>query len=161
MSNKTDIERINNMTFKQLKEELSKNKNNKVREMIIRKSMYIRYHQHMKKKISDNTQKVPSNKPLIPFIPNFDLSDFNSNDSSIDEPDNLNQDDRESDTQPFGRDYTNNGLMERLNSDLDIRTMKMPPNKKDFIPPYSNTTDGNYASFDNIFSSERKNFSNP
>lgn len=48
--NNTDINKINDMTFRELRTELVNSKNNPVRESIIRNLMYVRYNRHMQKK---------------------------------------------------------------------------------------------------------------
>lgn len=64
----------------------------------------------------------------------------------------------------YDRDITNNNLVNRLNNDIDIRNSrnrnKRVPNKIDFVPPYANNSGDNYASFDSILTSSKKDFSN-
>ena len=46
------------------------------------------------------------------------------------------------------KDFMNNNLMDRMNSEIDIRNIKLK-NKKDFIPPFADNDGGMYAPFHN------------
>ena len=99
----------------------------------------------------------------------FDETDFNVKPSfsSLNELDDIND---TNDTNElfdsrniteYGRDFTNNNLMDRLNADMSLRNDKQIfKNKKDFMAPYSNEPSNNYASFDSIAKSKKNNFSN-
>ena len=55
----------------------------------------------------------------------------------------------------YGRDKTNNNLMRRLSNDIDINKIKDDIQKKDvsrdFVPPFANNLDDQYASFNEAF----------
>lgn len=59
------------------------------------------------------------------------------------------------------KDTMNNNLTDRMNSEIDIRNIRRrtPVGDKNFIPPYTEVA-GNYAAFNNVFTSDITSFSN-
>ena len=64
----------------------------------------------------------------------------------------------------YDRDIANNNLLNRLNNDIDIRTSrnknKQVKSSTDIVKPYADNSGDNYASFDSILKSSKKDFSN-
>lgn len=145
-----------NLTFKELKNELDKNKNNPVRAYIIRNLMFVKYNEHIKRKQIYLNQQQMMNQPII-----FNDNDFNSVKSSSSEKSS------ESDNmvvhreiKEYDRDSANNHMIDRMNSDIQIRDMGQTYDNKYFQPPYSNVVGDNYVGFDSI-GENTKSFSNP
>ena len=63
------------------------------------------------------------------------------------------------DISEFNRDLVNNNLMDRLNSDIDIKNFGIKKVKNNLIPPYINNAGDNFAPF-NSNNRNIKNFSN-
>lgn len=171
----TEITRINKLTFGELRNELA-NCNDPVRQYIIRNLMLVRYKQHLankeaqqqmkkdyrknqikkiKSKLKDKyTKKV--NISLEPYDDSelFDHEGIEYNDQVQEinnwEGDNLNG------IPEYNKDKTNKNLMSRLQNDIDINRLKDNTihNKKinkDFVPPFADETDDQYASFNGAF----------
>lgn len=201
-----ELNRINKMTFKQLRNELAKC-DDPVKATLIRNLMYLRYSQHInKKKEIENIKKkkmekyIKREKRIINNMENqntnknidikdidikdIDIKDINIKDIDIKElldddlsidPDqfemkqnfySLNELDEldplvdKRDITEYERDMVNNNIAERLNSDIDIRTMRENKQKKEFVMPYSDNAGGNYAPFDSQHESRITTFSN-
>lgn len=155
--NTFEVNKINNLTFKELRNELAKSKGDPLREHLIRNLMFIRYNQHIQNK--QKIQKVQVIKPKsdikVPIDNNIvNLVDdlMNDNEEVISELHDTR------DIIEYERDKANNNLMERLNSDISIRTSKIK-NKTEFLLPYENDPGHNYASFKDI-GAKKKDFSN-
>lgn len=74
----------------------------------------------------------------------------------------LEDDDRLYDTKfrdELNKDYMNNNLLDRMNSEIDIRKGKVA-NKKDFIPPFANKGSGQFAPFHKQKNIPQSDFSN-
>src|SRR5579872_4531533 len=92
--NNTEINKINNMTFRELRTELANSKNNPVRESIIRNLMYVRYNRHMQKKQTPIKVMVnPEMQKTIPMKVNY-VEELQSNEDD-DIFDFLDQEDNE------------------------------------------------------------------
>ena len=181
--NNHEINRINNMTFKELRNELANCGHNKTKENIIRNIMYARYKKHIENKMMIERsrqlqimkqQQMKENQIKMMQQNNNDNEDnlsLNSNDFEIkphlpplnelekgnNEYDNI-YDTRE--IQEYDRDMTNNNIIDRLNSDIDIRTARNKKIEYKLIPPYSDGNGDNYAPFNSAFQTSRKSFSN-
>mgnify|MGYP005855511951 CR=1 FL=1 len=181
MVTRNDVERIQNMSFNQLKKELSYCKNNPSKELFIRNLMrekYIRY----KKKKKNFEEK---NRRHISYSNTNESTTFNEinnlgndtirsilNDIEDPFPEENNRNPRndfnlnkfEDKKNPkfkdeVDKDFLNNNLMDRLNSDIDIRKIKAR-NKRDFVPPFSNDVGGEFAPFRYDKNIPKNNFSN-
>ena len=158
IKNKNYLNHLTRMSFRELKNELAKC-NNKEIELIIRKIMKdkaIRYKLR---------QKSIKNNEIIDSI----LDDIETNSSKITSLNEL--DDYENDMEyqninssykdEIAKDFVNNSLMERMNSELDIRNIKnikRKCNEKDFIPPFSDNSGDNFAPF--VYKKKLNDFSN-
>jgi len=189
MADKAEIARINRLTFKELRNELANCKNNHVKESLVRHLMYIRYNQYIQKKNEEDRIKREHKKRQIEKIKKHveekykrkelvnnvkrddifdDIDDEDKNMASLSELVNEVVEEEEDNLfdsrgiSEYDRDFTNNNLMERLNSDITIRTNKpkIEKSRKDIIPPYSNEPGDNYASYQSAFKSSKNNFSN-
>lgn len=139
----TDINSINNLTFGQLRNELA-NCNDPIKEKLLRNIMLIRYKQHLRNKTKYNVSNKTNNYNQFPLNENdFELTPNINTLNEVQENDDL-YDNR--DINEYDRDLTNNNLMNRLNSDIDIYTKGMSKQKPDFIPPYINNVGDDYAS---------------
>jgi len=153
--NKAEIDRINNLTFKELRSELVLAKGDPLKEYLIRNLMLIRYNRHI-----HNKHQPIITKPIIKTQFNqIDVSDL------VDDLMNDNQEIIEElhDNRPiveYERDKANNNLMERLNNDMDIRNTKINKKKPEFLLPYSNDPGENYASIKDVGIKSKNNFSN-
>ena len=58
----------------------------------------------------------------------------------------------------YKKDTTNNNLMDRMNSDMEIKKMKVSTDKKDIVKPFVNTVCDNYATFKNEPGTDIKSF---
>lgn len=168
---KRTTKQINNMSFNELKNELSNCYNNPIKEKLIRELMLIKYNEHIILQQQNKTKKhSPSIKQKImepievPYNDNdFSLDDLDSNNSS----EKINNFER---TLPieynktkiieYDKDVTNNNLMARMDSDMEIKKMKVSSSKKDLIKPFVNATCDNYASFNDDSSPKLKSFKN-
>lgn len=137
MLNQDEINMMKKMDFNDLKKELTNSKNSPVRDLVIRKIMKQKYLLHKK----NNKKKT---------------LDKESNDNGVEEIYK----------KEIQKDYINNGLLERLNSDLYIRKKSNSvKNKKDFVPPFADDAGDNFAPFGDKstkddFLSTVKDFSN-
>jgi len=179
--NNHEIKRINNMTFKELRNELANCGHNKTKENIIRNIMYARYKKHIENKMMierskqlqiTRQQKIKEDQiKIMQQTNNEDNLSLNSEDFEIkprlqplneleegnNEYNNIH-DTRE--IQEYDRDMTNNNIIDRLNSDIDIRTSRNKTIEYKLVPPYSDGTSDNYAPFNTAFQTSRKSFSN-
>ena len=163
---------IGRMTFGQLRKELAYC-NDPIKEKIIRHFMYLRYTQYVNKKRQldeinrlraqkAQKKKDPVNKPQeqiqVDDIASLDPDDFEVKPvaGSLNELEDELFDDRN--VTEYERDVTNNNLVKRLNSDIDIRTMG--GKKKEFLLPYSDDVGGNYAPFNSGTKVPKNDFSN-
>lgn len=189
---KYEKNKIINMTFNELRDELAYCDNNPVKNLLIRKVMkekyeyyvnkkkFIRY-QKMKARITEynnikhkikkriekkniirqknyELEKKELNRKLI------DINNINNNsdnneilDESVNELINESLDELDENSylyedkfaQEIRRDLMNNQLMDRMNSELDIRNFRKHSVIKEFVPPFDNTKTKSYAFFDN------------
>ncbi len=160
---------IGKMTFGQLRKELALC-NDPIREKIIRHFMYLRYTQYVNKKRQLEEinrlraeKMMRKRKPVEPVKQSDDHMSLDPDDfevkpvaGSLNELDGELFDDR--DIAEYERDVTNNNLVKRLNSDIDIRTMGVK--KKEFLMPYSDDAGGNYAPFNSVTKVPKNDFSN-
>lgn len=157
----TDMSKLSQLSFRELKEELINSKNSPVKELIIRKLMQKKYNEYKMRK----QQKVQK----ISKIDEFPLTDEDFNNPLPAQPiaefeqvdDDLNKFKSE-----IEKDYLNNNLMERMNSEIDIRVTKKKnnkkyPKKKEFIPPFTDDNTDKYAPFnDQTFNNNLYDFKN-
>lgn len=80
MVDNMEITRINNLTFRELRNELANCQNNPVRETIIRNLMYIRYNQHLQKKQQLEKIKKEQRRKQISKIKNKLEEKYKTND---------------------------------------------------------------------------------
>ena len=152
------MNKINNMTFNELKNELHNCGDNKIKEKLIRELMLIKYQQYINQKQNQinkpnkilkqrkiKTNKIPTNEIT------FNDDDFNDNDE-IDNNDNK--------IIEYGKDVTNNNLMDRLNNDVEIKTMKVSTSKRDVVKPFVNSSCDTYATFKQEPGTDIKSFKN-
>jgi|688.fasta_scaffold661470_2 hypothetical protein len=176
-----DLIKINKMTFKELRNELVKSNDDLVRSSLIRNLMYLRYIQHLQKKQQYiNNKKEYKKKQILKIkrkiekqykndlIENSDINDLinDNNEDELNEHDFKFSDiiDEEEmhdnrDIREYTRDYLNNDLMERLNGDIMIKTMKPTAKNDNLIKPYTTDAGDNFAPFNNS-KSQKNNFSN-
>lgn len=171
-----EIARINKLTFGQLRNELA-NCNDPVRQYIIRNLMLVRYKQYLKnkelqhqmkkeyrkrqiKKIKSKIEsKYKNSKSMEPFddLDLFDEIDGNGNNDEIIHDLMQNNDELPENIQEYMRDKTNKNLRSRLHNDIDINRMKDNTifnnkiKKNDFVPPFADGNDDQYASFEGAF----------
>lgn len=148
---------INKMTFKELRAELAKCKGNPTKETAIRKLMYLRYCKHQLMKQARNSQD--NNMITNNIINNTNKIDEKTTDNFEFNSDDFNGD-SDDDIIEYSKDLTNNHLMDRLNGDLEIKKIKRT-NKEKYIPPYSNTPSGNYATLSDFDKNKKNSFCNP
>jgi hypothetical protein len=141
------------MSFNELKNELHNCHDNKIKEKLIRELMLIKYKEHVIKKQnkikkskkknnnSNNSNKVPTNE----IDDAEDVIDFDY----IDDDNNIIE---------YGKDITNNNLMDRLNNDMEIKKIKTTKSKKDIVKPFVNTSCDIYATFGNEIGTDITNF---
>jgi hypothetical protein len=175
MATRNDIERIQNMSFNQLKKELPYCKNNPSKELYIRNIMrekYIRYKKKKKLMVEKNRRQplfIDSKSTTINESTTFNeinnlgnepirsiLNDVvdpfpednknNRNDFNLNESMEPRDPKKHKYKEEVDKDFLNNNLMDRLNSDIDIRKIKTR-NKRDFVPPFSNDIGGDFAPF--------------
>lgn len=179
-----ELNRINKMTFNELRNELAKC-DDPVKETLIRNLMYIRYKQHInkkiqideikrrkmlrfmeqqKKKIETNTINNNSINDLLNDEDNLSLDpdefEIKQTSDSLNELDDADELLDKRNITEYERDMVNNNIVERLNSDIDIRTMRETQQKKEFVVPYSDNDDGNYAPFNSKPKLQVNTFSN-
>lgn len=185
-----DVDRLKKMSFNELKIELRNNIDNPVREYAIRKMMKDKYEKHLQEKnrIKIQEQKKIYNQKLDDEILNIlddksNSSDQSSNSSSessdssesIEAPTTFRDVSPDKFKEKIKNDYVNNNLMQRLNSDIDITSMRNKKNtrnraidihnnwtrnKNDIVPPFDTDYGDAYAPFDtniptNDFSNKR------
>ena len=202
MTSRQEIDRINKMTFHELRNELAYCGNNKVKEDLIRHIMFQRYQKHIELKNQIEYIKQQKKQRYIEKLKRQQEKEYKKrlayekkNNQKLKEPDddNVSLDSTDfvntgtiikpmnelddingnglfdkRDITEYDRDLTNNNLVDRLNSDIDIRTKRNTgrgisnKDKKqvDFVPPYADTAGDNYAPFDSILKSSKKDFSN-
>jgi hypothetical protein len=148
------MNKINDMSFNELKNELHNCGDNKIKEKLIRELMMIKYQQYINQhKNVNRTIKIPKKKKIkTNKIPKNEVifSDSDFNDDEI----NNNK------IIEYGKDITNNNLMDRLNNDVEIKTMKVSTSKKDIVKPFVNSNCDTYATFKNEPGTDIKNFKN-
>ena len=171
------MEIIKRMNFYQLKKELSRCKNNPKKELIIRKLMKKRYLEYKRKKsrskkeelidsdtikLADdllediNYNKLKKNEDLADI---FDESDFKEtpNLPPLDELDPTNELYDTKFKEELKRDEMNKHLMDRLNGDISIQSIRKN-NKRNIEVPFSNDDNGNYAPIHNNKNIPNNNF---
>jgi hypothetical protein len=176
------VEKINKLTFSELRNELATCENNPVKGLLIRKLMLMKYQQSIQKKKEKEHNKQMQNQMQRQMQLNrmreqmeskkpedahedivFDSEDFDTAPNlgplnELDDPDDL-YDTRN--IKEYDRDIANNTLMDRLNSDIYIKTLKEKKEKPHvIIPPYSNDICNNYALFDRNEKVPKNDFSN-
>jgi len=145
-----EIKRINNMSFNELRDELTYCDNN-IKELLIRKLMKDRYLRHIKKKELINKKKEKERIKNQIYTNTIITDDNNKIIEDIDDlfnDDELNKKDYNDDdlidkkfNKQIERDAMNNNLMNRMNSELEIRNNKKNKNKdKNILPPYDFTS---------------------
>lgn len=168
---KKAVAHINNMSFSELKTELQNCYNNPIKEKIIRELMVLRYKQHTQaqqqrkvKQVHKQQQKQiklqqqQQSQQQIPK-PDFELKDdFDVDTFSLDEDDDYNFNFNTNDFIEYKKDTTNNNLMDRMNSDMEIKKMKVSTDKRDIMKPFVNSVCDNYATFKNEPGTDIKNF---
>ncbi|QKF94068.1 hypothetical protein QKU48_gp0610 [Fadolivirus algeromassiliense] len=183
-----ELNKINKMTFSQLRNELALC-NDPIKEKLIRNLMYIRYKQHINNKIKmeemtrqkkmkmierenrnriKTMEQVNDNQNMMDMLDDQDnISidpdeyEIKQNNISLNELDDENMLFDKRDITEYERDAVNNNIVDRLNSDIDIRTMRENRNtKKEFVMPYSDDVSGNYAPFNENKKLPINNFSN-
>lgn len=157
-----DIDKINRMSFRELKIELLECNNNPVKEQIIRRLMLRKYELYKKKKIDKHRRiqiKWEKQRMHHDMERNINEIELQERISKSELPKRRNYGEltgfgpldefegRQYDAK-FGReiekDHLNNNLMLRMNSNVDIKKTK--PLKGEFIPPYSNEVGATYQS---------------
>jgi hypothetical protein len=162
-----EIERINRLTFRELRNELTKCNNDPVKEKIIRNLMLVRYKQHLERKRLRELKKIEyqqkQSEQTNDFFP-FDDDDF-----AKPSFESLNElDDEKSNELLFSnrkieeqdRDHVNNSIVERLNGDIDIKEMRNKKKKPNIVSPYTNFPGDNFAPFNSKQKVPKKDFSN-
>ena len=175
---KKTVARINNMSFNELKNELYNCYNNPIKERLIRELMVIKYTQHKqytetraqsqtqhkhnikhkqttKYKVPVMNQSKSKSDPDIVIVDDI-LDDFNFNFNDID--DLSSEDSNKNKIIEYKKDTTNNNLMDRMDSDMEIKKMKVSTSKKDIVKPFVNTVCDNYATFKNEQGTNIKKF---
>jgi hypothetical protein len=165
---KKTVTRINNMSFNELKNELYNCYNNPIKERLIRELMVIKYTQHKqyiaaraqnKHKIKQSSTPVYKNPvvndPDIVIVDDI-LDDFNFNFNDIE--DLSSEESNKNKIIEYKKDTTNNNLMDRMDSDMEIKKMKVSTSKKDIVKPFVNTVCDNYATFKNEQGTNIKKF---
>ena len=145
------MDNLNHLTFGELRKELTKCKNNEVKSKLIRCIMYKRYLAHIKmkqayehkKKLKKEAQQIIND---IQSDEPFDLSSLPDQEDNSEENPGESLDDNRN-IKLYDRDKANSHLMERLNSDLDIRKIKNSSTKPAFVPPFVDNPGDNFAAF--------------
>jgi arylsulfatase A-like enzyme len=140
--------KLQDMTFKQLKQELAVCKN-PARELLIRNLMQQKYNAYKERKKtiepkiylkdSDFEESVPEAAPQEPVYE--DVDKFTKK----------------------AKDHVNNNLMDRLNGDIDIQKInkkkKVKKAPKQFVSPFASNHTDKYAPFDDTtFKNIKKSF---
>ena len=155
MNNK-EVDRINKLTFRGLKNELAKC-NNPLKEKIIRNLMLFKYKQHLEKRRQEEMyqrleQKEESNE--CPFNDDdFEKPNFGSLNELDERSKDVNYANREIKEQ--GRDRVNKSIIDRLNNDIDIKEMRNNKKKPPVVSPYTNIAGDNFAPYHSKQSTER------
>lgn len=173
--NKVKEDLIRNIMFQRYQKHIElKNQIEHIKQQ--KKQMYIdklkrQQEKEYKKRLADEKRKNKKIKEPEDDNISLDSTDFINTGTIIkpmnelDDIDNNGLFDKRDITE-YDRDLTNNNLVDRLNSDIDIRTKRNNGrennNRKqiDFVSPYANTPGDNYAPFDSILKSSKKDFSN-
>lgn len=171
------VDKINRMTFRELRDELSLSSDNPVKNLLIRKLMKKKYLEYKKRKEDAMKSKVIKPKKqlknkgasdeisirlaneLLDDIQRNDgddimeiVGEFNENDFKMHGPLNdLDPRARLYDKKFAGeieRDQLNNSLMNRMNSDIYIQDMRKNK-RKTFETPFSNEPDEKHAPYHN------------
>ncbi len=165
------MNKLSELSFKQLKQELINSHNSPVKELIIRRLMQKRYQeykikkqqkqQRLHKKSNPRESKVESKAEKRIFLED---DDFNTPTPA---PKEQEFEDFDKFKSEIDKDYLNNNLMDRLNSEIDIRASKQKkkqqPNnsKKEFVPPFTDDNSDKYAPFNSqTFSNSLVGFDN-
>jgi hypothetical protein len=130
------------------------------------KQMKIKKKQLMKIKNEEN--KIKENKTEIIELfgeddnssidpDTFEIKQSTNTLNELDDPDEI-IDNR--DIIEYERDMVNNNIVNRLNSDIDIRKFRETSQKKEFMMPYSDTSIGHYAPFNSKQKISTSDFSN-
>jgi len=179
MISKNELERINKLSFRQLKNELSKC-DNPIKERIIRNLMVVRYKEYLDKKKMISSHYKPQQTQLTQQNENsFNENPFNEDDfyvapkiKSLNELDDykeqqlkqLQRKNNELTTnrkiKEQSRDKVNNSIVERLNGDIDINEMRSYKKRPSVVSPYTNFPGDNYASFKSNENVSNKDFRN-
>ena len=175
---KKTVARINSMSFNELKNELYNCYDNPIKERLIRELMVIKYtqqkqyitaqtqHKHNIKHKQTNKCKVPvmnqsksksDPEPDIVIVDDI-LDDFNFNFNFNDIDDLSSEESNKNKIIEYKKDTTNNNLMDRMDSDMEIKKMKVSTSKKDIVKPFVNTVCDNYATFKNEQGTDIKKF---
>jgi hypothetical protein len=161
---KKTVDMINKMSFNELKTELGNCHNNPVKEKIIRELMVIRYKQYLQtqaqaqhklrqRQIRQHQKQMQLQRLQQQESQNKTEDEFDNDTFSIeDDEDEYNK------IIEYKKDTTNNNLMDRMNSDMEIKRMKVSTDKKDIVKPFVNTVCDNYATFKNEPGTDIKNF---
>lgn len=141
MSKLTDMH-IQNMTFGQLRQALAQCQDHRM-EYQIRCAMMDLYQQHMRSK----QRRASYNRPYVSIDEFVQLVEKNPECQEF-ENKFLPQ---------IEKDFVNNGILDRMNSDIDINKSKK---RKTVMSPFSDVGDCVYASFDAIGEAPPDDFSN-
>jgi len=164
------INKINNMTFQELRNELAECNNNPIKELLIRNIMKQKAIKYI---VIKKKQKLKQRKTKILNNNNdneeYELVDDMLDDDIISQDIYLSENDIKSlpDHGPLNeleenesikekqqaRDLLNNNLMNRMNAELNIRKSKKNKTKKEVISPFADDVGMNYAPYnyqDNI-----------
>lgn len=122
---------MQNLSFNQLKQELAYC-DNPIRERLIRKLMYLKY-----------TKKINQQKSKL----NIDISDLE-----------IQNNESEDDSSTKMKEKLNSQMLQRMDANIDLH--KKSTNKKiNCLPPYIDSNDNKYASFDEAFNTNLSSFS--
>lgn len=160
---KKTVNRINNMSFNELKNELNNCYDNPIKEKIIRELMVLKYNQYItaqqnkklkqiqrQKRREETKMKISIINDDSPTTIETDIFD----DFSFDDID----DDFDNSIIEYKKDINNNNLMDRMNADMEMKKMKVSTSKKDIIKPFVDTTCDTYATFKNEPGTDIKSF---
>jgi hypothetical protein len=165
------INKIKDMTFEELREELVNSRNNPTKELLIRKLMLQKWNENLVKKKQIREQKIIEKQKRIEKLKekikkkveseinkNNKIKKDNEEDNvEIKEEEkllnelmddvkdfNIEETNKEREYTKYERDHLNNNLINRMESEFNLRKIK---NEKSFIPPYSDDAGENYAKF--------------
>jgi len=170
MMQKNKIDKINHMTFAELRNELA-NCTDPVRKEIIRNLMYIRYKQYMDKKEKIHQLKRENKKKQLKKIKHKIEEKYkavkNEDEKEEDYGDILNANDfianrkeepisnfismpkyNNTELPEYDRDKSNNSLMQRMSNDIDIKKMKediiyKPKKESNYSKDFSSSSSNN------------------